>query len=365
MTRTASAPLIACETTLVIVGLFACTRPEPSESNVGRLRPIAITSQTAGLAAQRATADESNPPLTDPPIVVHPHSVAPSAPAQGDADANIVTVLARARRGGKSDVEYEVPEANELSAYRSYVGRLLIAPEPSSASPGGLPNGFRLDVLGSDYVVLLEQPNLRRGAAAVVIRTGEARPLAVEVPHSFFDESTLPIGLAIYDVAHARALIVNTVHRYRSLGPKESHAAPASDDASTTADSDVAHAERSFFLSAHEAFVHAFPKGIVLQIHGFRDNKADGIDAILSAANTRAVIEPIARRLRETLGLKVALYPEDIRQLGGTKNAQAQLSRRRQQPFVHLELSQSLRQRLAQDKALLERFAAAIAAESR
>jgi hypothetical protein len=365
MTRTARAPLFVCETTLIVASLFACTRPEPSESNVGRLRPNAAPNQTVGSTAQRVIPHESEPPVINPPEVDPNPSTIPSSSAESAADVDIATAIADARRGGRSDVDYVVPESSILAAYRGYLGRLFLAPGPSEFTPQGAPNGFRVDALGSNCVALLEQPNRRHGAAAVVVRTGEARPMAVEVPHSFFDESTLPIGLALFEVAHARALLVNTVHRYRSLAGKEPDDAAAGDDAATTANSDVAHAERSFFLSAHEAFVYAFPKGIAVQIHGFRDNKADGIDAILSAANTRATLEPMAARLREHLGLKVALYPRDTHQLGGTKNAQAQLSRRSHQPLVHLELSQTLRQRLVRDKSLMHRFAAAIASETR
>ncbi len=39
-------------------------------------------------------------------------------------------------------------------------------------------------------------------------------PLIVEAPHTFFDRGTLPVALAIFEAQRARALILNTSHRY-------------------------------------------------------------------------------------------------------------------------------------------------------
>jgi hypothetical protein len=365
MTKSASARPFARGICLVVATLFACSRPEPSGSNVGRLRSKTAPNQTAAPAAQRNSLHESDSPVTNPSSVVPDPSAIPSPPTEDGPQASIVATLARARRGGKSSIDYVVPDATALTEYLGYVGQLLEVARAGSSAQGLVLDGFQLDTLPQNQLALVEQPERRRGAAALVVRTGEAAAVAVEVPHSFFDESTLPIGLVLFDAIRARVLLVNTVHRYRSLAGKEPPEAAAGEDAPSTASSDVAHAERSFFLSAHIAFVQTFPKGITIQLHGFRDDQATGIDAILSAANTSASVQPMASRLRQALGLKIALYPKDVRKLGGTQNVQAQQSMRHQHPFVHIEMSKSLRQRLVGDKSLLDRFAACIAAELR
>jgi hypothetical protein len=363
MTKSDSARPMAHGLCLVVASLFACSRPEPSGSNVGRFRPKNAPNQIAVPTAQRATLHESDPPVSNPSSVVPAPEAMPSTPTEGGPRASVDATLARARRGGKSSIDYVVPDAAALAEYFGYVERLLKVSQTGSSTLEHVLDGFQLDVLDTNHLALVEQPERRRGAAAVVVRTGEAAAVAVEVPHSFFDESTLPIGLVLFETIRARVLLVNTVHRYRSLAGKEPSEAAAAEDTAPAASSDVAHAERSFFLSAHVAFVQTFPNGITIQLHGFRDDQATGIDAILSAANTSASVMPMAERLRQSLGLKIALYPKDVRKLGGTKNVQAQQSRRRQHPFVHIEMSKKLRQRLVEDRSLLDRFAACIAAE--
>jgi hypothetical protein len=272
-------------------------------------------------------------------------------------------VLSRARKGGKTRTEYVVPDARELTSYRGFLERLLGSSSRSSANP--VPDGFRLQSVEPNVQVLLEDESRRRGAGAVVIRSGEATRVIVEVPHSFHDEATLPIGVAVFDAARARVLVVNTVHRYQSRNDATENDSQEPDEAGQTTASDLAHAPESFFLSTHEAFARSYPGGVAIQLHGFRDTSAVGVDAILSAAKTETAIEELASRLRAKLGMRVAAYPRDIRRLGGTKNAQAQLSQKLKHRFIHLELSQSFRRRLVQDASLMSRFASLLAEEVR
>lgn len=359
MTKICAAHLLLRGLGLALAGLFACSRPEPSKSNVGRLGESTVLPPVDSISTQRTTPHESERTVANQPPAL------PSASSAGGPAADLANLLARTRKGGKTSVDYVVPEAATLAAYQGYVKTLLDPAKTDNATFAQPPDGFQLERPAPNLVALVEQPSRRRGAAAVVVRTGAATAVAVEVPHSFFDEGTLPIGLALFETIGARLLLVNTVHRYRSLAGQKPEDSAIGDDTSAASESDVAHAQRSFFLAAHEAFTQACPKGVALQVHGFRDDKSVGFEAILSAATTTAKLEPMVTHLGQALGIKVALYPRDTRQLGGTKNAQALLSRRRQQAFIHLELSQSLRQRLVHDEASLERFAASIAKEVR
>jgi hypothetical protein len=355
---------------MITCGQFACSRPEPSKPQVGRLRPVPSLVETVDLTVQPGAVRQQAVGMAGEPMApALPSAADASSPGLDSASEHgplpIVTALARARKGGRSEVAYVVPSVQELKTYQDYLERLWHAPVHGNPTAQPIPNGFHLETLEADCQALLEDSQLRRGAAAVVFRQGEARSVAVEVPHSFFDESTLAIGLALFDAASARALIVNTVHRYRSQRGSPPDAMTMGDEDENAPASDVAHAAQSYFLAAHAAFLRGFPEGIVIQIHGFRDSSAEGIDAVLSAARTTTTLEPLATRLREDLGLRVAIYPKDIRQLGGTKNAQAKLSRQQSRRFIHLELSQSLRLRLIQDERLLGRFASSIVMETR
>jgi hypothetical protein len=368
MNHTGAASRMVCGLWLIACGLLSCSRPEPSKSSVARPLPLLNPNQTRQASARPAatpglaTSHESEPQVPTSQVV-DPNASPELERASANELSTITGALARARKGGKSEVDYLVPDPSELTKYQDYLANLLLQPG-ASAPAAALPSGFLLEPLAASCLGLLEDPRHKHGAAAVIVRTGKASALAVEVPHSFFDESTLAIGLAVFDAAHAGALIVNTVHRYRSLGRDASDAPKANDEDTQAPASDVAHANISYFLAAHAAFLRAVPGGTAIQIHGFRDSNAEGVDAILSAARTPATLKPMAERLRDALGLRIAVFPKDIQRLGGTTNAQARLSREKQHRFMHLELSQTLRQRLVQDEALLARFAAIVATEA-
>ncbi|WP_437331573.1 hypothetical protein [Sorangium sp. So ce394] len=329
--------------------------------------------------------------------------------------------IAPLRKGGRHLIA-EPPNDAEEAAYIMWIAAAGVAAQ-SRQPPPAAPPGFALRAVpGRDLWVLSEDDSRRRGAAAVVLRTGAAAPLIVEAPHTFFDQGTLPIALAIFEAQRARALIVNTSHRYGG-GPKPSNAVgddegegtggasadeaaaetQATGDGARTAGSgragsgvtgagggdgvqgagggargdivaargrpaatlafaDVAHAERSFFLSAHRALLQSFPGVPAVQLHGFQDSSAPDAAAIASAVGHGANLERLLAPLRAVVSDgKVLAYPADIKKLGGATNVQARWSRQMGAPFYHLELSRALRDKLLTDEDLRRRFAAAFA----
>ena len=225
------------------------------------------------------------------------------------------------------------------------------------------PPGFRLLELPGVADLLAEEAAQKRGAGVLVLRSGEAQPWLLEVPHSFFDEGTLEIGLSAFVWRRARALLINTVHRYRALATAAADESPDSDD-DDSSPSDVAHAESSFYLTAHQACVDALGEVGVVQLHGFSDASAPKADLVLSAAGSRADPAPIARALERAAGIRVAVYPTDIRKLGGTRNVEAHYSISIGRPFLHVEMSKSLRRQLTTDPDQLRRFVDALLGSS-
>ncbi|XXX72256.1 hypothetical protein WMF30_31870 [Sorangium sp. So ce134] len=346
--------------------------------------------------------------------------------------------IAPLRKGGRHVIA-EPPDGAEEVAYVAWIAAAGVAAQNRQPPPAA-PPGFALRAVpGRDLWVLSEDGSRRRGAAAVVLRTGAAAPLIVEAPHTFFDQGTLPIALAIFEAQQARALIVNTSHRYGGH-PKPSNAAgddegaegaggkggKGVDDeaveaqatgvgartaaggrragaggtggaggshgagggvegagggvegagggargdsraarerlAASLAFADVAHAERSFFLSAHQALLQSFPGTPAVQLHGYQDSSAPDAAAIASAVGHGADLERLLVPLRAVVSDgKVMAYPTDINKLGGATNVQARWSRQMGAPFYHLELSRALRDKLLEDADLRRRFAAAFA----
>lgn len=252
--------------------------------------------------------------------------------------------IAAARWGGRRDVSYRPPSEGETAAFGAWVRAAT-----EGASP---PQGFESERVGA-FVVLREAGDSRRGAGVFVLRTEGAGSLVVEAPHTFFDGHTLSIALEVFRRSDARALLVNTVHRYGGQGPDDEESEREG------APSDVAHSASSFFLEAHRALA----AGLAVQIHGFADKKAPGHAAIVSGARTSFDPRPLAVALTVPLreAGRASAYPDDVGTLGGTTNVQARDSLARGVPFAHVELSRTARELLTKDASRRRAVALAVA----
>lgn len=299
---------------------------------------------------------EPSPPATParPPRTLEPPTSA------AEAISKLRREIEELRQGGKSRVDYRAPSGAELDDYRGWVEARLRLATSGSAGEVAPPAGFRLLDFGAIGQLLAEEQHQRRGAGVVALRAGAAQPWVIEVPHSFFDEGTLEVGLNAFVLTNARALLVNTVHRYRSRASAPADGAETSDDEDESANSDVAHAETSFFLTAHAALVDRLGDVGVVQLHGYADGSAPAADLVLSPAGSRADAVPAAKALERALGLRVAVYPKQIRKLGGTKNVQARYSISVGRPFLHVEMSKSLRKQLTTEPERLRAFIGAL-----
>ena len=327
------------------------------------------------------------------PVATTPSENAVPPPIEPATWAALEDAL-KARRAPKRNAVAYVPQTDaEEQAYRAWIRAAARAAEAGSEPPARAPEGFvleqalpvgeprdggsaaplggeRKDAAGSSASaiwLLAEHPDRRRGAAALLLRVGEAAPLIVEAPHTFHDMGTLPIAVAVFEVQRARALIINTVHRTTSLDAAGSPAAPIGEgESENEADgaavaSDFAHAARSSLLAAHDELLAVFPKAPAVQLHGFADRNAPDVQVIVSAAGTLADTAEPARALAAIGGLgKVRRYPEEIQALGGTTNVAAKRSRAAGAAFLHFEIARTTRDELVRDIEKRGRFAAAV-----
>ncbi len=304
--------------------------------------------------------------------------------------------LTTLRKGGRRTVHYRAPSADEERAYAAWVRDALVSATERKEPPSKAPEGFSLRVMG-DVWILEEARKKKRGAGAVIIRTGRAKPILVEAPHTFFDKGTLPIALAVFDAQAGRALLINTVHRYIDKPKPTEAAGKTGDDKPNDTDdekaaenddkgadldddkapdpdenddpdahfeivaSDVAHAENSFFLVAHRELVALIHDNVTVQLHGFRDEKVPDVGVIVSAAKSAGNADGLAQRLGQALPeATVRAYPKEVKTLGGTTNVQARASREMGASFFHIEIARSLRDKLSDDKTLRARFGAGL-----
>lgn len=325
-------------------------------------------------AVALCSRERSGPRGAAPSSTLPPSASSSSASVAADAavlgarlppDAMLKSRLDELRRGGR-ETPYAEPTDGELDAYQSFVAAALVAARADGAPPVP-PKGFAIEAMTATtgpLWIIAEQATRRRGAGAIVLRRGSARDVGIEAPHTFFDVGTLPIALAAFEQTRARFLLVNTVHRYATrlqqrAGSADGADGESDDDAAHAVASDVAHAPRSFFLSAHDTLAI----GGAVQFHGFRDALVEGAEVVLSAAGTSAPVAAAARAARDVLGAAaVRVYPSDVNMLGGTTNVQSRSSLARGRAFLHVEMSRTVRDRFLADPPLLARFIDAVVA---
>lgn len=300
-----------------------------------------------GLLAAGCRCDERRGPA--PTVTETPAASVPQS-------RTLIDELGRRRRA--KGVRYVPPTPDEERSFSEWILAVTRAAIEERLPESAAPPGFRGTLLDEGRLwVIGETPDRKRGAGALVLRPSARRSVVVEAPHTFFDRRTLEISTHAFQALGARALLINTLHR--GLGVEDDDRAEAIRKGASP--SDVAHAERSFFDAAHRALLEADRGLVVLQVHGFGDDHAPGVDAIVSAAGTRGPASTVADALGTVLGQeRVKAYPEDIKILGGNSNTQAISCRAGKIPFIHLELSASLRNRLTEDAPFGERFARAL-----
>ena len=317
--------------------------------------PVAL-----GLALTSCQGCQSDPEKHEPaPLPVASTSASSAVlPAPVEPGAPLKVIIEQARQGGGRP--YRAPSDAEQAEYSAWVTAVATAAVTGELPAHAPPRGFSGRTAESGrYWLLAESDADKRGAGLLVLRLGHARPFLIEAPHTFFDRGTLELALLALDRLEARALLINTMPR----SSKETAEDRAEEAQSLASPSDVAHTKVSFFSSAHSALSAVDPELVALQIHGFRDDRVGGAQVVVSASDTRGNARAVTSALRAVLPpTGVLLFPDDVRDLGATKNAQAALSRASHSAFIHVELSATLRAKLREDPALAGRVLEALGA---
>ncbi len=246
---------------------------------------------------------------------------------------------------------FVAPSPWQRDAFAAWATAAVVAPSLESVPSPPAPFVIRAVPAQRDVIAVTESGSTV-GGGAYLLRVGAAPAVVVEVPHSFADRFTLPIGVALFDGLHGRALLVNTVHRYRGAGSaREDEVRP----------SDMAHTQESYFHAFHVGAVQALPGVVVIAVHGFSATATDP-DVIVSNGRTTLSAASVAQALRAHFpDYRVGLFPTEIDRLGGTQGVQAKHLREVGGGMLHLELSGRLREDLRADGALRKRFAEAVA----
>lgn len=202
----------------------------------------------------------------------------------------------------------------------------------------------RVDDGGERFWVLREGEEEKFGRGIAVIRRSDSVPLMLQAPHSFFDLDTDEIALSLFLTSGCRVCFWNSVHRRVA---------------------DLADEENSMLNALTAAFAERYPHGRTVQLHGFYDDpRQPRFGRPVGLIISQGTDEPTSEFLmlahavrRECVPFETAVYPVDVRQLGGTLNQQrAVLLAEGNENFLHLEMSRSFRSAVLEDGDLRRRL---------
>lgn len=259
----------------------------------------------------------------------------------------------KASEGG----QYRIPLENEVSEAQGLFEKTLASPATNFKDAWAALHFEWTEFSDGKCtgVVIQESPDARQGRGFYVIRRGEAVPIALEMPHCPSDLHTDSIGLSMFTEIPFAAAAWNTVRRDAGGKNKETS-------------SDLAHAQRTFFSAFSLAFARSFPKGRIVQMHGFgneehSDLESKGVEMVLSAGSLTpsVTVKTLFPVLDQAFPGEVLLYTKGVESLGGTTNAQGKALRAAGfDGFVHVEMNQVLRKRLKNESEARALFAAAL-----
>lgn len=257
-----------------------------------------------------------------------------------------------------NDAAYQLPGAQELDRVQRLFARHFAGHEDPSMAQAwdslGMTVEQRHDLHGA-YQLIREQTGQCRGRGVFAFRSPVATGPVLQAPHSFHDRHTGRIATQLFNGGQLRAVAWNTVSR-------------RTETADGSRQADMAHTWDSYFMAFSRAYAANSPEGHLIQLHGFSQKKrntaeAAGATVILSSgtnfpgAHNRKLATCLSRHVEPVL-----LYPQQVSELGGTRNSIGQALRQSGfSGFSHLEMSPSLRKALRDDAQLQANFGTCIA----
>jgi hypothetical protein len=218
--------------------------------------------------------------------------------------------------------------------------RVLVAQLSAAAPSGVLPNGWqdRARAAGFEVAETDEWVRLSCPSGVVFLRVGPSVPLILQAPHAWFDRGTGALTAELFEEGTAAALMVNTGHRYGGDTDAE-HV-------------DVAHADETLFQAATLGVVEGRVDPLVVQLHGFSP-KTSSAAAVVSQGAAFQSPSVLDRAQADLIGLfgDQVVTDAEVPALAGRRNLQGRVVGGTAR-FLHIELSQDVRAKLAEDDAL-------------
>jgi hypothetical protein len=243
-------------------------------------------------------------------------------------------------------VAIEELSAEDFQAAEAMFASVLAGQAPATGELQRLGFITRQATPPQQATIIKEPKRSDRGHGRYVVRPVDEAPgaLLVSAPHHKTDRHTGTLAEQLQTSPAVAAAAASSAPRSRG---------------------DIAHLERHAFTAFATAFAKVHPDGRIIQLHGFdqagrKSAAAKNADVIISSGSEQptAAVRAIRACLdRQLPAFRIALFPDDVMELGATTNAQGQALRRNGDDlFVHIELSLRLREALVGDAALRGRF---------
>ena len=144
--------------------------------------------------------------------------------------------------------------------------------------------------------------------------------------------------------------MLNTLHRYKASEEETENF--------TFHPADVAHNDKHLFEAVTEGVAEADKKLFFVQCHGFESGTSGGTPDLLISDGTPEK-QLWSKTLFDNLKIdtfKIEIFKNSALKLGATTNVQGKFLRSLNLPFLHLEMSLSLREKLSENEALIDKL---------
>lgn len=258
------------------------------------------------------------------------------------------------RRETRQQDVFAMPSGQELAATRNVFEAMMADRLPTSQDLDAAMLELRV---GRDFTATVDTQAAPAGRGLYVLRR-DGLPLLFSAPHQFKDLDTGLLAALMTEEQGALGVAFNTAPRDLPI-------------AGGGGLSDLGKLDATHFNAFHLAFRAAYPAARIVQLHGFardkrRSEAGRAADVIVSNGTRRA--DPGAIALADCLrraGFGARLYPNEVRELGGTRSATLAALMGDGAPagtFLHIEISRELRDTLIDNQDVRWVFGACLGA---
>jgi len=257
----------------------------------------------------------------------------------------------RSLRLASRDRLYEEPSEQDIRAAEKLF-HLLLKKEHDRAALDPLLQSLRCELVeltqnGEQFLVVKEKEAHRNGWGLYAFRRNASDAMVLDAPHSGDDAQTGMLAELFFLESRAAAVAWSTAPR----------STPTKDGRK---EADLPHLPDGILHAFHRAFVAAHPQGVAIQLHGFGDSGRSISAGIIISGGSESPPDWLlktAGSLAEKMPLPVAVYPRDVKELGGATNAHARLFRAAgHRGFAHVEMSSKMRVALKRKPDLRQAF---------